>query len=322
MMLLYLTLSSALAQLQCLDAHKNIVNWSFTYRLPDSHATGVYAYVDSKADRGSEAWPPHLRAAGDSINNASTSALQITLTAAANTSNVSFLLYNDQPPTSKDVAENASAVQGKAPSSFGHTKGIVATDGKHAIWIVHSAPGFPRNTSSFEVPIKSPSQFGQTFLCMSLDRADLDQVGTYLMVSQAWVYNRTGVFADSDGARARDANLSTLAAVVNATNHRRNYDNYYKHNSTYADQTLFNGAFTAFSRSRSSACHFNASTNETCLEYGAIYENYIHEKLNVPLVAQTWLRQEAIGPVCGKTVNVLSMWAEVDASRGPRKMGH
>ena len=79
----------------------------------------------------------------------------------------SFFLYNDEP----DV--------GTASSSYGHTKGVLTEDGSSGgFWIVHSTPKFPASSgkAAFYFP-ETEIIYGQTFLCISLKKAQVDDVG-------------------------------------------------------------------------------------------------------------------------------------------------
>ena len=81
-----------------------------------------------------------------------------------------YFMYSDQPD-SADPGMN-----------YGHAKGVVGYSSAGAFWIVHSTPNFPSTSGSskFYFP-EGEVKFGQTFLCMSLAAADLDDVAAQLL---------------------------------------------------------------------------------------------------------------------------------------------
>lgn len=81
--------------------------------------------------------------------------------------NFFYLLYNDQPPNKTSIG------------SKGHTKGVVMADNGGGFWLVHSVPHFPAVGSNYFYP-NSAAVYGQSFLCISLNSANLNNVGEYL----------------------------------------------------------------------------------------------------------------------------------------------
>lgn len=79
------------------------------------------------------------------------------------------MLYNDQPPNAPFTMKQ------------GHTKGVVLGDQQGGIWIVHSVPHFPTiDDSGYQYPLSS-TKYGQSFLCINLNKENLDAIGEYLL---------------------------------------------------------------------------------------------------------------------------------------------
>ena len=76
-----------------------------------------------------------------------------------------WVMYNDQPPNAPDNETN------------GHTKGTVIGSHDGGIWIVHSVPHFPIMDGKGYYYPKTGHRYGQSFLCISLDKEELGQIG-------------------------------------------------------------------------------------------------------------------------------------------------
>ena len=140
------------------------VDWWFIYKVP--HLVGAggkddaigleYVYFDVKTNKLVESSNKLLDGKG---------ALDLTLNSvlknAATTTG--YILYNDEMPDSVITKENR-----KDDGSLGHTKGVIAfdTQSKTAFWLLHSWPKFPDLGPHPQQPALN---FGQTFLCLSLD---------------------------------------------------------------------------------------------------------------------------------------------------------
>lgn len=107
---------------------------------------------------------------------------------------VFYVMYNDDPPSKPSVV------------NYGHTKGVVASDGQTGFWLVHSSPGFPiepvsefksektrgrrsvKVRNSYFYPY-SATKFGQSFLCLTLGNRALNDVGNLLMYDKPKIYS-------------------------------------------------------------------------------------------------------------------------------------
>lgn len=108
--------------------------------------------------------------------------------------NLFFIMYNDDPPLTP------------ASNIYAHGKGVVMTDGKKGMWLVHSAPKFPIeplavvkvNTTfgpknrtlrhKYFFP-SSAAVFGQSFLCITLPPSEMNKVGLHLQYIRPKIYS-------------------------------------------------------------------------------------------------------------------------------------
>jgi deoxyribonuclease-2 len=145
-----------------LDENGKPVDWWFMYKFPKmdkdamtpSGASGYdYVYYD-----------PHIGKLVLSPNQLKDGkgALDLTLNSVFDhpASTTGWILYNDEMPL---------AAKRKDDGQFGHTKGVIAFDTAtdSAFWLLHSWPKFA-DPKSTEMPTP---EYGQTFLCLSLDMA-------------------------------------------------------------------------------------------------------------------------------------------------------
>ena len=183
----------------CLGRDGRAVDWWFMYKLP---AGLYYAYHDAEGDVEPDpsAHPPSP--------NASSGALGGTLAhvfAGKGDDGLAYVAYNDQPP------DGATILGPPAPhdDKGAHAKGVLATDGQVGFWLVHSSPKLPdvrQGQYSFSGSIVN----GQTYLCLSLSAAGVEQAAAQMTAAHAIVY----------GAQAPAAlapKLPHLAALARGT---------------------------------------------------------------------------------------------------------
>ncbi|KAL0109468.1 hypothetical protein PUN28_014495 [Cardiocondyla obscurior] len=110
-----------------------------------------------------------------------------------------WFLYNDDPPN--------RPINGK----YGHAKGAVWANKQQGFWLIHSVPNYPplpnsgndtrrgqvnenpetpQNRSEYDYPT-SGMNYGQSFLCISVDSDQFDSIGQQLMYNQIIVYRRS-----------------------------------------------------------------------------------------------------------------------------------
>uniref|UniRef100_H2QFH3 Deoxyribonuclease-2-alpha n=1 Tax=Pan troglodytes TaxID=9598 RepID=H2QFH3_PANTR len=167
--------------LTCYGDSGQPVDWFVVYKLPALRGSGEaaqrglqYKYLDESSGgwrdgRGLINSPE--RAVGRSLQPLYRS----------NTSQLAFLLYNDQPPQPSKAQDS---------SMRGHTKGVLLLDHDGGFWLVHSVPNFPPPASSaaYSWP-HSACTYGQTLLCVSFPFAQFSKIGKQLTYTYPWVYN-------------------------------------------------------------------------------------------------------------------------------------
>lgn len=167
--------------LQCMDQNNDPVDWYVLYKLPKQtahsnnliHEGVAYAYMTSK---NSSSWTLSNVPINDtkSIPGKTLSVLYD----AKKQDDLLYILYNDQPPW------------GSSSESKGHTKGAVLASGEQGVWLIHSVPHFPYSLKKYEYPATGV-HYGQSFLCISLDLTNLNNVGLQLQ------YNEPHIFAQN-----------------------------------------------------------------------------------------------------------------------------
>ena len=166
--------------LSCRDQDGAAVDWFVLYKLPAIRDTGVQFVGDgvsflhfSSASAG-ERWT--LSAVPI---NASHSAAGLTLRP----------LY--QHPTRKSliyVFYNNEKPDGSVTGTKGHTKGVVAFNGDHGFWLVHSVPHFPPPPwRGYDYPATG-HRYGQSFLCLTLPSSQMDTVAEQLLFNDPHLY--------------------------------------------------------------------------------------------------------------------------------------
>ncbi|MBZ3891249.1 Deoxyribonuclease-2-alpha [Sciurus carolinensis] len=175
--------------LSCYGDSGQPVDWFVIYKLPAQNQPGDAVWRGTRykyMDGSSGGW----RDGAGSINS-STGALGRSLLPLyrSNTSQLAFVLYNDQPPISSRVQDS---------SSRGHTKGVLLLDQEGGFWLVHSVPRFPPPASSGAYSWPHNAQaYGQTLLCVSFPLTQFLSIGRQLTYTYPLVYDHKldGVFA-------------------------------------------------------------------------------------------------------------------------------
>ncbi|XP_015596769.1 plancitoxin-1 [Cephus cinctus] len=191
-------LSAPGKSLECRDDNNKPIDWYVAYKIPKMSDSsnplirqGV-AYLYMTSDSSSSGWQLSSKdiSSKDSIAGYTLSPLYKN----ENSSDL-WILYNDQPPN-------------KAPATkYGHTKGVVMVSSKQGFWLIHSVPLFPSvpkdgvdlskssGKSEMDIPSEgkydyptSGKHFGQTFLCISMNKDQFDVVGQQLMYNQIVPY--------------------------------------------------------------------------------------------------------------------------------------
>ncbi len=191
--------------LGALDEAGTVVDWWFAYKVPkltktagELSATGYeYVYFDAAATveaGGRVVQSPHLMGSG---NGALDETLAALFTNPSETTG--WILYNDEQPA--DVGKKDSG-------SDGHTKGVLAFDTASGtgFWLLHS---WPKYADPGATGMPTP-QYGQTFLCLSLTLATLEQIAAQMIDHQVPQTYDARIPASLDPASA----LAKLAAPL------------------------------------------------------------------------------------------------------------
>jgi deoxyribonuclease-2 len=164
-------------EISALNEEGKPVDWWFLYKVPQMAADG-----DSQEATGYE-YLYYDKPTGKFITSANQltsgkGALHLTLKSVFDmpASSTGWIFYNDEIP--KDS-------KGKDSGSYGHTKGVLAFDieSKTALWLLHSWPKYvdphPLHLDHMPVP-----NYGQTFLCISLDLATAVNIAAQMIDHQ------------------------------------------------------------------------------------------------------------------------------------------
>ena len=171
--------------------------------------------------------------------------------------NVSYVIYNDESPLNKSYNP-----------SYGHTKGIVATDGIQGFWLQHSVPKWPLGptyTSSYEGLTSNGFDYGQHFFCITLSQSEIDRLAYHLQLNHPNIQ-------DSQIGPEAPQNMTALAAGHHST-------------SPICDTIML--------RTDSHDWTIFAKTSQWNNE---LYSECIEPKLNEPLEVESWIRGSACKP--------------------------
>ncbi|XP_012216163.2 plancitoxin-1 [Linepithema humile] len=211
------------ANLNCRDEKNQPVDWYVLYKLPKVSESSnpvirsglAYLYItNNTVDKGWQLSTEKI--------SAKNSIPGITLAPLYNdsvASNAFFVMYNDDPPNRPSSAK------------YGHAKGVVIANQQQGFWLIHSVPNYPPipnsgndarrgrnadenapgNRSEYDYPT-SGENFGQSFLCISMNDDQFDVLGRQFMYNQIIVYwrNIPGAFADLFPVLADAANQKRI----------------------------------------------------------------------------------------------------------------
>mmetsp|Transcript_43274 Transcript_43274/g.78776 ORF Transcript_43274/g.78776 Transcript_43274/m.78776 type:complete len:355 (-) Transcript_43274:91-1155(-) len=177
----FFTLVQCAYSLGCMDESGREVDWWWMLKRPivagHDHSIGfTYVYMTSKT-RGAFVNGTKAVTSEDSL-------LGQVLKGVYSGSVKNFIMYNDQQP------------DGKESSTYGHSKGYMGWDDKEAFWVQHSIPHFPNYVGGSHAGLPSGYKFqdgegknGQHAFCMSMTKANVDEVAAILKFSRPWVYS-------------------------------------------------------------------------------------------------------------------------------------
>jgi deoxyribonuclease-2 len=172
--LAHLLIGLSSAAISCLNEDGVAVGW---WVIMKNHGGLDYAYTDATH---SSTGP--LQLTGRSLDCGTSCALGATLSQLIGASDAARVTWNDEPPV--PLPGNSSV----ASATSGHTKGVIGADADGGFWLTHSMPKFPilANVNSFKWD--TSTTYGQSFLCVSLDSANVEVAATGLSFVDPLIY--------------------------------------------------------------------------------------------------------------------------------------
>ncbi|KAK2863495.1 hypothetical protein Q5P01_003028 [Channa striata] len=167
----------------CRDENNGEVDWFIIYKAPTQakKLTGLeYFYTDSA--RRSE-YIDNSKAKKTKFINDAEGVLANTLRhlfipVRKMRENFGFISYSDQPPGSQSHKE------------FGHSKGVVMVEKNNTgVWLLHSTPQFPFRRDQNKFWPKSGNLKAQTFICITFNYSQFEQIGTHLLDIRAFPFD-------------------------------------------------------------------------------------------------------------------------------------
>jgi len=254
--------STTVNAMQCLGEDSHPVDWWFIYKMPGGFQ---FAYRDS---RDTQTIP--LSLSPNLLNRTSTGALGATLHQiyqGKQSNAISFVLWNDEHPDGTRLNETDNN-RTKFPGGGGHTKGVLALDTNGGYYMLHSVPKFPDlrfTTFTWNASIV----YGQTFLCLSLDRPTANSMATHLQSINPDLF---------------DVHLPTPLAVIYPAVQALVSGTRTEGTHIFPFKTIGGTSFTAFGK-----------TNKWG---GDLYESLVEPTLKVGFDWQTWRRGSEMPTYC------------------------
>ncbi len=207
-----------------------------------------------------------------SLNTTTDGALAHTLQQLWNKSesDVSYILYNDEPPLGDSYN-----------FTVGHAKGILAIQGTTGFFLLHSIPKFPmgpQETSSYGGLPSNAYTYGQNAYCVTVTAETADTLAYSLHLVLPSIYEASL----TDAVKTMYPNFTSLAQGHYATAPLCVYHELMSQNRKFP--------FTFFSKST----QWNNDLWSGC----------VAPHLKTPLVVESWIRGSAIGPSCSGAEDV------------------
>ncbi|XP_030288303.1 plancitoxin-1-like [Sparus aurata] len=160
------------ADVKCRNDAGDVVDWYILYKLPKGNGDGLsYLYMDE----GTKGWIRSIKTINSNTGTLANTLKPLFDYYARKTEGFGYMLYNDQPPT------------GNAPSSFGHSKGVVMLDRQTGVWLSHSTPKFPKDHRTLWPD--SANNNAQTFMCVTYSYDTFNEIGLQLKYIHAYSFD-------------------------------------------------------------------------------------------------------------------------------------
>jgi deoxyribonuclease II len=209
-----------------------------------------------------------------SMNDTTNGAVAYTLQQLWSSTDVSYILYNDEPPLANSYN-----------FSVGHAKGVLALQETSGFFLLHSIPKFPmgpQTSTQFSGIPSNAYTYGQTALCVSIssDVADTLAYALHLVVPSIYEASLT------DAVKISYPNITSLIKGKFSTAPL----------CVSHSLTTMNGTpFTFFSKS-------TEWDND-------LWSKCVSSQLQVNLEVESWIRGSAIGPSCSGQYQVIDVQA-------------
>merc|ERR1711991_243401 len=225
--------------LSCLDEGGNPADWFVAMKRPDGT---TYYYTDASSSTGGR-----LHLSSSDLNSPGAIYYSVGQIYRQN-STQGLLVWNDETPDDHQS------------SSHAHAKGMLYFDSYGGMYLVHSSPHFPPSSGGYSYP-SSSVEFGQSFICVSLGTASVQNVIDSLTVTRPLIYIQSASAALVD-------QYPLLGGVLNG--------NYTKTPTGRSYQINTRGGvdFTLFAK------------NHYWDDY--LYENLVAPTLSTDLICETW----------------------------------
>ncbi|XP_050295284.1 plancitoxin-1 [Anthonomus grandis grandis] len=242
--------NSLVYALQCKGQNNEDLDWYVIYKLPkqtsksNAHIKEGLGYVYMTSKNYTEwTWSEV------SINDSNSMVGHSLKGLFEKKNEKAYILYNDEAPN------------GKTSGSKGHTKGVVLADSISGLWLIHSVPHFPYSSDHYEYPTTG-QHYGQSFLCISLNLKQINNVGKQLQYNEPFIFSEYVPTSLSD----------TLPDIVRAANNETiNASPYYNIETIIS---LAGIKITSFAKSA---------------KFGKdLYSNLVNSELTSNLYVETW----------------------------------
>ncbi|GMR61688.1 hypothetical protein PMAYCL1PPCAC_31883, partial [Pristionchus mayeri] len=184
-----------LTAISCQNQYNFDVPWFAAYKFPmmagepsDSAEGYGFYYLDSTSKSAFKPSPVSLKLPHNAIGYTLAPYYD-----RIDDEDVLHVFYNDEPAINGTELKMRMAayanISEAASVELGHTKGVLLfdKDSGSGIWLIHSVPKFPQ-ADKYVYP-QTGTEYGQQFLCLTLDVQTLAQLGTVLFYNHPDVYS-------------------------------------------------------------------------------------------------------------------------------------
>ncbi len=272
MLLMLLSWQLSANAMSCLGMQGQPVDWWVVLKLPksaDPLKTGdSFLYVDDQMQQFTMFGQTRgINTADQPI--AYTLNQIYTHSSAINTAG--WLIYNDEPTVVSDNLDPQN-------SDYGHTKGAIGFDQNTGFWLISSVPKFPVQANEQYAYPSSGAEYGQSLLCVSVKSDQIPNIARQLHYTYPHIYSK-----NMPVAWQSSPNFSDLWQVMQYQN--------MQHDPKYSSQTILSAKGQTFT-----------SIAKSYPQNSQLFYEYVAKFFQQPLEVETWIRGEAIGPVCNPYV--------------------